>query len=173
MSQLHNGYLGLGFTYHQDLSPDLDGVIFSAAADDIFHRYPMRCGKAMESARKNVAGPRENHGWILFHVGQISPRCTFIILQSNRGRILNVIAVSDYPPGSIINIMKFGLQKAHILPFRRATVEYFPVPSPWILPQFGDRPYDSRTQRIKMDVFHDIKKILGFVYDRGFVSVLE
>jgi len=52
-------------------------------------------------------------------------------------------------------------------------VEYFPVPGPKILLQIGDRPYDSRTQGVEMDVFHDIEKILGFLYDRGFVSVLE
>ena len=71
MSQLHDGYLELGFAYPQDLSPDLDGVIFSAAADDIFQGYPMQCGKAIESPGKNFAGPRGNHRWIRFHVGQI------------------------------------------------------------------------------------------------------
>jgi hypothetical protein len=52
-------------------------------------------------------------------------------------------------------------------------VEYFPVPGPGILPQFVDRPNDSLTQRIEMDVLHGVKKILGLVYDRGLVPVLE
>jgi hypothetical protein len=52
-------------------------------------------------------------------------------------------------------------------------MEYFPVSSPRILLQFGDGPYDSRTQRVEVDVLHDIEKILGFVYDRRLVAVLE
>jgi hypothetical protein len=52
-------------------------------------------------------------------------------------------------------------------------MEYFPVPGPWILLQFVDGPYDSRTQRVEMDVLYDIEKILGFVHDRRLVSILE
>ena len=52
-------------------------------------------------------------------------------------------------------------------------MEYFPVPSPWILLQFGDGPYDFRTQRVQMDVLNDIEKISGFIYDRRLVAVLE
>jgi hypothetical protein len=52
-------------------------------------------------------------------------------------------------------------------------MEYFPVSSPRILLQFGDGPYDFRTQRVEMDVLHDIEKISGFVYDRRLVAVLE
>ena len=86
---------------------------------------------------------------------------------------MNVIAVSGDPAGSVIDIMKFSLEQAHILPFRRASTEYFPVPSPWILLQFGDGPYDFRTERVEMDILHDIEKISGFIYDRRLVAVLE
>ena len=48
MSQLHNGYSEFEFAYPQDLSPDLDGVIFSAASDDVLNRDPVRCCKLME-----------------------------------------------------------------------------------------------------------------------------
>jgi len=49
----------------------------------------------------------------------------------------------------------------------------FPVTGPRILLQFGDRPYDSRTQGVEMDVLHHIEKILGFVYGRRLVTILE
>ena len=52
-------------------------------------------------------------------------------------------------------------------------MDYFPVSGPRILLQFGDRPYDSRTQRVEMDVLNDIEKISGSVYDWRFVAVLE
>ena len=49
----------------------------------------------------------------------------------------------------------------------------FSVSSPRILLQFLNGRYDSRTQGVEMDVFYDIEKILGFVYDRRLVAVLE
>ena len=52
-------------------------------------------------------------------------------------------------------------------------MDYFPVSSPRILLQFGDGPYDFRPERVEMDVFHDIEKISGSVYDRRLVAVLE
>jgi hypothetical protein len=52
-------------------------------------------------------------------------------------------------------------------------MDYFPVPGPRILLEFGDGPYDFRTQRVEVDVFDDIEKIFFLVHDRRLVAVLE
>ncbi|GAB4235980.1 MAG: hypothetical protein OHK0028_12750 [Deltaproteobacteria bacterium] len=86
---------------------------------------------------------------------------------------MNVFKIGSDPEGSTIGIMKFGTQQAHVLPFRRAAMDDLPMPGPWILIQFSDGRYDSRTQGIEMDVLDCIEKIPGFVDDGRFVAVLE
>jgi len=127
----------------------------------------------MESPGENIAVPGEIRRETLSCVGRNPGRYIFPLLQVIGGCFLDVIAVRGYPTESDIGVMKFGPQQAEVLPLRGAAMDDFPVTGPRILLQFGDRPYDSRTQGVEMDVLHHIEEIPGFVYGRRLVSILE
>jgi hypothetical protein len=88
-----------------------------------------------------------------------TPNFSTVRLKRTFRDFLDVFPIPSYPSCRISSVVKFCLKQICILPYGRPPSDDVAVTRPGILLKFGNGSYESRTNRIEMDVPDDITEI--------------